>query len=52
MPYAGANRAHSSKGKKMTRLMNYKRAKRLCIEINRDIAFFEAKFLKSRLHHI
>jgi hypothetical protein len=51
MFHAGANRSQDSLGKKLVRFFNYRRAKKLCGEINRDMTFFEARFLKSRFHH-
>lgn len=51
MPNTGANRSQSSLGRRLARFLNYRRAKRLYNEINREMAFFESRYLKSRLHH-
>jgi len=51
MPYIVTRRLYSIFGKKVSKYFTYKKAKRLYNEISRDMDFFEAKFLKSRLHH-
>lgn len=51
MPYVTTRRLHNVFGKKVSRYLSYKRAKRLYNEINRDIESLEARFLKSRLNH-
>ena len=37
-------------GKKVVKYFMYKKAKKLCSTISRDMAFFEARFLKERAH--
>lgn len=51
MPYTVTRRSHDTFGKKVSRFLSYKKAKKMCNEISRDMAFFEARYLKSRLHH-
>lgn len=51
MPYVTTRRLYNTIGKKVAKYFSYKRAKRLYNEINRDMAFFESKYLKSRMHH-
>jgi hypothetical protein len=51
MPYLATRRLYNVVGKKLSRFITYRRAKRLYNEINRDMAFFESKYLKARLHH-
>ncbi len=51
MPYMATRRLYSVIGKKLSKYFTYRKAKRLCNEINRDMAFFESKYLKDRLHH-
>jgi hypothetical protein len=51
MPYISTRRLYNVVGKKVSRYLNYRRAKRLYNEINRDMAFFESRFIKTRLHH-
>ncbi len=50
MPHLTTRRLHNIFGKKVVRFFLYKKAKRLCSAINRDMAFFEARFLKTRAH--
>ena len=51
MPYLATRRLYNVIGKKVSKFITYRRAKRLYNEINRDMAFFESKYLKARLHH-
>jgi len=51
MPYTATRRLYNVVGKKISKYLNYRRAKRLYNEINRDMAFFEYRYIKSRLHH-
>jgi hypothetical protein len=51
MPYTTTRRNYNTIGKRVSRFLTYLKAKRLYNEINRDMAFFEAKYLKARLHH-
>ena len=51
MPYLATRRLYNVVGKKLSRFITYRRAKRLYNEINRDMAFFESKYMKARLHH-
>jgi hypothetical protein len=51
MPHLTTRRLYSIFGKKVSKFMTYKKAKRLCSEINRDMMFFESRFLRSRLNH-
>ncbi len=51
MPYLATRRFYNVFGRKVSRYLSYRRAKRLYNEINRDMAFLESKYLKSRMHH-
>lgn len=51
MPYITTRRSHNIFGRKISRYFNCKKARRLYNEINRDMVFFEEKFIKSRLHY-
>ena len=51
MPYVATRRLYNVIGKKVSRYFNCRKAKKLYNEINRDMAFFESRFMKSRLHH-
>ena len=51
MPHTATRRLYNVLGKKISKYLTYRRAKRLYNEINRDMAFFESKYLKARLHH-
>ena len=51
MPYTSTRRLYNVVGRKISKYFNYRKAKRLYSEINRDMAFFESRFSKSRLHH-
>jgi hypothetical protein len=52
MPYVNTRRLYNIFGKKVFKYLQYKRAKRIFNEINRDMAFIESKFVKSKLGHI
>jgi hypothetical protein len=51
MPYLTTRRLYNVIGKKLSKFIAYRRAKRLFNEINRDMAFFESKYMKARLSH-
>jgi hypothetical protein len=38
--------------KKVSKYVLYKKARKLCSEINRNMSLLESRFLKSRLHHV
>lgn len=48
MPHLTTRRLHHIAGKKVVKMFMYRKAKRLCSVINRDMAFFETRFLRSR----
>ncbi|MBP7055731.1 MAG: hypothetical protein KBB52_02625 [Candidatus Omnitrophica bacterium] len=50
MPYTSTRRLYNVVGKKISKVLSYRKAKRMCNEINRDILFFESRFLRSRLN--
>jgi len=52
MPHLTTRRLYNVFGRKVSKYMTYRKAKRLCNEINRDMLFFESRFLKSRLNHV
>jgi len=51
MPYLQTRRQHNMFGKKISKFLSYRRAKKLYNTISRDMDFLEARFLKSRLNH-
>jgi hypothetical protein len=51
MPYLSTRRSYNIFGKKVSKYLSYRKAKRLCNEINRDMAFFESRYIKSRMNH-
>jgi hypothetical protein len=51
MPYLQTRRQHGIFGKKVSRFLSYRRAKRLYRAISRDMDFLESRFLRSRLGH-
>jgi hypothetical protein len=51
MPYTATRRLHNVFGRKISRYFACRRAKKLYNEINRDMAFFESRFMKSRPNH-
>ena len=52
MPYTATRRLYHMFGKKVSKYVLYKKARRLCNEINRNMSTLESRFLKSRLHHV
>lgn len=50
MPYITTRRLHGIAGRKISKHLTYRRAKMLCSEVNRGIAFLESRFLRSRLN--
>ena len=48
MPHVNYKRICSSSGKRLSRNVFYRKAKRLCGEINRGLTALEAKILKMR----
>ncbi len=51
MPYTATRRLHHMFGRKVSKYVMYRRAKRMCGEINRNMVLLESRFLKNRLHH-
>jgi hypothetical protein len=51
MTHIGSKRSYGGFGRRIARYFSYRRAKRLYSEIDREISFFESKFMKARLHH-
>ena len=51
MPYTSTGKLYHMFGKKVSKYLMYRRAKRLFSEINRDISVVEARSLKSRGGH-
>ena len=52
MPYIATRRLYNVVGKKVSRFFEYKKAKKLYNEINRDMTSVESRFIRSRLHQI
>jgi len=51
MPYIATRRLYSVAGKKISRYSAIRRSKKLYNEVSRDMAFVEAKYLKTRMHN-
>lgn len=51
MPYTNTRRLYHMFGRKVSKYVMYKKAKRLYNEINRDMTALESKFLKPRFNH-
>ncbi|MDP3790580.1 MAG: hypothetical protein Q8R38_00850 [Candidatus Omnitrophota bacterium] len=52
MPYTATRRLHHISGRKVSKYAMYRKARRMCNEINSKLSFLESKFLKSRLHNV
>lgn len=52
MPYIATRRLYNVVGKKVSRFFEYRKAKKLYNEINRDMTSVESRFIRSRLHQI
>lgn len=52
MPYTATRRLYHMFGKKVSKYMMFKKAKKMCSEINSKLSLLESRFLKSRLHHV
>ena len=48
MPYTNTRRLYHMIGRKVSKYVMYRKAKRLYSEINRDMHNFESKFIRSR----
>ncbi|MDD5136494.1 MAG: hypothetical protein PHX20_06305 [Candidatus Omnitrophica bacterium] len=51
MPYIATRRLHDTFGKKVSRYLSYRKAKRMYNGINRSMMLFEARYLKSKMSH-
>ncbi len=51
MPYTATRRLYHIVGKKISKYLSYRKAKRIYNEINRDMAAVELRFVRSKLHH-
>ena len=49
MPYLATRRLHDTFGKKVSKYMSYRKAKKMFNEINRGITHFEARYLRSKM---
>lgn len=49
MPYLETRRLYGMVGKKVSKHMGYRKAKKAFNDINRDTVFFESRFLRSRM---
>ncbi len=52
MPYSATRRLYHMFGRKVSKYMMYKKARKMCSDINRNISLLESRYLKSRLHHV
>ncbi len=50
MPYTATRRLYNVFGRKISRFFEYRKAKRLYNEINRDMTSVEARFIRSKMH--
>ncbi|MDD5428496.1 MAG: hypothetical protein PHI58_04590 [Candidatus Omnitrophica bacterium] len=51
MPYTVTRRLHNTFGKKVSRYLSYKKAKKMCNEISRGMMLLEARYLRSKMSH-
>ena len=51
MPYAATRRLYHIIGKKVSKFVTYRKAKKLFNEISRDIGSIESRFIRSRAGH-
>jgi hypothetical protein len=51
MPYLATRRLHDTFGRKVSRYMSYRKAKKMYNEITREMTLLEARYLKSRMSH-
>lgn len=49
MPYLTTRRLHDTFSKKVSRYFSYKKAKRMCHEISRNMMMLEARYLRSKM---
>ncbi len=49
MPYLATRRLHDTFGKKVSRYLSYKKAKKMCNEISRGMLLLEARYLRSKM---
>lgn len=52
MPYTATRRIYHMFGKKISKFVMYRKARRMCGEINSKLSVLESRFVKSRLHHV
>ena len=49
MPYLTTRRLHDTFGKKVSRYLSYKKAKKMCNEISRGMMMLEARYLRNKM---
>lgn len=52
MPYTATRRLYHMFGKKVSKYVMYRKARKLCNDISRNMSMFESRYMKSRLHHV
>jgi len=51
MPYSATRRLHDTFGKKVSRYLSYRKAKKMYNEINRGMVSLEARYIRSKMSH-
>ena len=51
MPYAATRRLYHISNKKASKEAMYRKAKKMCNEISRNMSLLESRYLKSRMGH-
>jgi len=52
MPYTATRRLYHMFGRKVSKYVMYRKAKRMCGEINSKLSILESRFIKNRLQHV
>jgi pyoverdine/dityrosine biosynthesis protein Dit1 len=52
MPYLAMRRLHNTLGKKVSRYLSYKKAKKRFNEINKGMMMFEARYMRSKMSQV
>lgn len=51
MPYTATRRLYHVSNKKASKDAMYRKAKKMCNEISRNMSLLESRYLKSRMNH-
>lgn len=52
MPYSATRRLYHVAGKKVSKEAMYRKARKMCNEISRNMSLLESRYLKSRMNHV